>query len=184
MEDKDIIALYWARSEEAIRRTAEKYGAYCGHIIRRVLGDGRDAEECLSDTWLGAWNAMPPQRPARLPPFLGRIARNTALDRCDYNAAQCRNSGFEAVLEELADCVGGTPLEEDFDLRRLGEAISGFLDGVSPAARLVFLRRYWYCDGVAEIAAGTGFSQSKVKSLLHRTRKGLREHLRKEGYEL
>ena len=171
MEDKDIIALYWARSEEAIRRTAEKYGAYCGRIIRRVLGDGRDAEECLSDTWLGAWNAMPPQRPARLPPFLGRIA-------------QCRSGGFEAVLEELADCVGGTPLEEDFDLRRLGEAISGFLDGVSPAARLVFLRRYWYCEGVAEIAAGTGYSPSKVKSLLHRTRRGLKEHLKKEGYDL
>ena len=108
MEDKDIIALYWARSEDAIRRTAEKYGVYCGQIIRRVLGDGRDAEECLSDTWLGAWNAMPPQRPARLPPFLGRIARNTALDRYDYNAAQCRSGGFEAVLEELAGCVGGT----------------------------------------------------------------------------
>ena len=108
MEDKDIVALYWARSEEAIRRTAEKYGAYCAQIIRRVLGDCRDAEECLSDTWLGAWNAMPPQRPARLPPFLGRIARNTALDRYDYNAAQCRNSGFEAVLEELEDCVTGS----------------------------------------------------------------------------
>ena len=183
MEDKDIIALYWARSEEAIRRTAEKYGAYCGHIIRRVLGDGRDAEECLSDTWLGAWNAMPPQKPARLPAFLGRIARNTALDRYDYTAAQCRG-GFEAVLEELADCVGGSPLEEDFGLRRLGESISGFLEGTAPAARLVFLRRYWYCDSVAEIASRTGFSQSKVKSLLHRTRKGLREHLRKEGYEL
>ena len=121
---------------------------------------------------------------ARLPPFLGRIARNTALDRYDYNAAQCRSGGFEAVLEELADCVGGTPMEEDFDLRRLGEAISSFLDTAAPAARLVFLRRYWYCDGVAEIAAGTGFSPSKVKSLLHRTRKGLREHLRKEGYDL
>ena len=184
MEDKDIIALYWERSEEAIRRTAAKYGAYCGSIIRRVLGDGRDAEECLSDTWLGAWNAMPPQRPARLPPFLGRIARNTALDRYDYNTAQRRNGGFEAVLEELAECVDGSPLEEDFDLRQLGEAISAYLDGVAPAARLVFLRRYWYCEGVAEIAAGTGFSPSKVKSLLHRTRKGLAEYLRKEGYDL
>ena len=88
------------------------------------------------------------------------------------------------MLEELADCVGGAPLEEDFDLRRLGEAISGFLNAASPTARLVFLRRYWYCDAVAEIAAGTGFSQSKVKSLLHRTRQGLKEHLRKEGYDL
>ncbi|WP_295765568.1 RNA polymerase sigma factor [uncultured Oscillibacter sp.] len=184
MEDRDIIALYWERSEEAIRRTAEKYGAYCAGIIRRVLGDSRDAEECLSDTWLGAWNAMPPQRPRRLPPFLGRIARNRALDRYDYDRAQCRDSGFEAVLEELSDCVGGTPLEEGFDLLRLGEAISGYLDTVSPAARLVFLRRYWYCDSVAEIAAGTGYSPSKVKSQLHRTRKGLKEHLRKEGYDL
>ncbi len=184
MEDHEIIALYWVRSEEAILRTAEKYGAYCARIIRRVLGDGRDAEECLSDTWLGAWNAMPPQRPIRFPPFLGRIARNTALDRYDYNCARRRGSGFDAVLEELADCVGGTPLEEDFDFRRLGEAISDFLNGVSPAVRLVFLRRYWYCDSVAEIAAGAGFSQSKVKSMLHRTRQGLREHLRKEGYDL
>ena len=183
MEDQGIIALFSARSEEAILLAAEKYGAYCGQIIRRVLGDGRDAEECLSDTWLGAWNAMPPQKPVRLPPFLGRIARNTALDRYDYNRAQRRDGGFEAVLEELADCVGGTPLEEDFDFRRLGESISVFLDGVSPAARLAFLRRYWYCEGVAEIATGMGFSQSKVKSLLHRTRKGLREHLRKEGYD-
>ena len=102
MEDKDIVALYWARSEEAIRATATKYGAYCAAIIRRLLGDGRDGEECLNDTWLGAWNAMPPQRPVRLPPFLGRIARNTALDRYDYNTAQCRGV-LPAVLEELEE---------------------------------------------------------------------------------
>ena len=100
MEDKDIVTLYWARSEEAIRATAAKYGAYCAAIIRRLLGDGRDSEECLNDTWLGAWNAMPPQRPVRLPPFLGRIARNTALDRYDYNTAQCRGA-LPAALEEL-----------------------------------------------------------------------------------
>ena len=184
LEDRAIIALYWARSEEAIRETAKKYTAYCGGVIRRVLGDGRDAEECLSDTWLGAWNAIPPQKPERLPPFLGKIARNTALDRYDYNRAQCRNSGFEAVLEELADCVSGTPMDEALDLRQLGEAISDYLEKTSPAARLTFLRRYWYCDSIAEIAAGTGFSQAKVKSLLHRTRKGLREHLQKEGFDL
>ena len=104
MEDKDIVALYWARSEEAIQATAVKYGAYCAAIIRRLLGDGRDSEECLNDTWLGAWNAMPPQRPTRLPPFLGRIARNTALDRYDYNTAQCRGA-LSAALEELGECV-------------------------------------------------------------------------------
>ena len=145
MEDANIIALYWARSEEAIAR---------------------------SDTWLGAWNAMPPQRPKSLPPFLGRIARNTALDRYDYNRAQCRDSGFEAVLEELAECVGGASTEEALDLRQLGEAISAYLAEVSPAVRTVFLRRYWYCDSVAEIAERTGYSQSKIKAILHRARKG------------
>ena len=113
MEDREIIALYWSRSQEAIGETAKKYGAYCAAIIRRVLGDGRDQEECLNDTWLGAWNAIPPQRPVRLAVFLGRIARNTALDRYSYNTAQCRSSGFEAVLEELAECVSGVSMEED-----------------------------------------------------------------------
>ena len=128
---------------------------------------------------------MPPQKPVHLPPFLGRIARNIALDRRDYNTAQMRGSGgFDAVLEELAECVGGGGTEEDFDLRRLGEAISGYLDTVSPASRLVFLRRYWYCDPVAEIALRYGFSQGKVKSLLHRARQGLRAYLEKEGYDL
>lgn len=184
MEDKDIIALYWARSEEAIRATAEKYGGYCRAIIRRVLGDGRDVEECLSDTWLGAWNAMPPQRPARLAVFLGRIARNTSLDRYSYNTAQRRCGEFGAVLEELAECVGGDPAGEDFDLRRLGEAISAYLDTASPAARRVFLRRYWRCESMAEIAGATGFTPARVRSLLHRTRKGLREYLIQEGYDL
>ena len=184
MEDREIIALFWARSQEAIRETARKYGAYCGAIIRRVLGDGRDAEECLNDTWLGAWNAMPPQRPNRLNVFLGRIARNTALDRWSYNHAQRRGSGFEAVLEELAECVGGTPLEETLEARQLGEAISAYLDAVSPTARQVFLRRYWYCDTIPEIADAAGFTRSKVTSLLHRTRKGLRTYLLEEGYDL
>ena len=183
MEDREIIALYWARSEDAIRQTAQKYTPYCSSIIRRVLGDGRDAEECLSDTWLGAWNAMPPRRPARLPAFLGRIARNTALDRYDYNSAQ-RRSGFETALEELAECVSGTPMEERLDARQLGEAVSRYLDGVSPAVRLVFLRRYWYCDTIMELAAATGFTQSKIKSMLRRTRQGLRTYLVKEGYDL
>lgn len=183
LEDREIIELYWARSETAVRETERKYGGYCTSIIRRVLEDRRDVEECLGDTWLGAWNAMPPQRPERLPPFLGRIARNTALDRYSYNTAQKRG-GFEAVLEELAECVGGNPAGEDFDLRRLGEAISAYLDTVSPAARRMFLRRYWYCDTVAEIAAGCDCTQGRVKSLLHRTRKGLRAYLKQEGYDL
>lgn len=127
---------------------------------------------------------MPPQRPQCLPPFLGRIARNTALDRYSYNTARRRNSGFETVLEELEECVGGSPVEEDFDLRRLGETISAYLDTVSTDARRVFLRRYWHCESVAEVALACGFTQGKVRSLLHRTRRGLREYLIREGYDL
>ena len=183
MEDQDIIALYWDRDQEAIRQTDRKYGGYCGAIIRRVLGDSRDAEECLSDTWLGAWNAMPPQRPLRLPSFLGRIARNTALDRYSYNIARKRG-GFETVLEELGECVSGSPMEEALELRRLGESISAYLDTVSAEARGMFLRRYWYCDSLAEIAGHWHCTQGKVKSLLFRTRRGLRDYLIREGYDL
>lgn len=183
MEDREIIALYWSRSQEAIGETAKKYGAYCAAIIRRVLGDGRDQEECLNDTWLGAWNAIPPQRPVRLAVCLGRIARNTALDRYSYNTAQCRSSGFEAVLEELAECVSGVSMEDDLKLRQLGESISRYLATVSPTARWVFLRRYFHCESIQEIAVVSGFTRSKVTALLHRTRKGLQVHLRKEGYD-
>ena len=183
MDDERIIELFLARDEGAVTAASEKYGAYCRAIIRRLLGDGRDGEECLNDTWLGAWNAMPPQRPIRLPPFLGRIARNTALDRYDYNTAQCRGA-LPAVLEELGECVSGAPLEEALDFRALGEAISGYLDTVSPAARRAFLRRYWYGDSLEDIARRYGYTLAKVKSLLHRTRKGLREHLTREGYAL
>lgn len=183
MDDKQIVDLYWSRDEAAVRETAAKYGSYCGRVAGGILADWQDMEECVSDTWLGAWNAMPPQRPRRLPPFLGRIARNTALDRYDYNTAQSR-SGFSAVLEELSECVGNSPMEEDFDLRRLGETISAYLDTVSPECRRVFLRRYWYCDSLQEIAAGYGFTQGKVKSLLHRARRGLRAYLIEEGYDL
>ena len=106
------------------------------------------------------------------------------MDRRSYNTAQRRDGGFEAVLDELAECVGGASLEEEADLRALGEAISGYLDTVSQEARRVFLRRYWYCDTLAEAAARYGYTQGKVKSLLFRTRRGLRDYLIQEGYEL
>lgn len=115
--------------------------------------------------------------------FLGRIARNTALDRYSYNTAQCRSSGFEAVLEELAECVSGVSMEDDLELRQLGESISRYLATVSPTARWVFLRRYFHCESIQEIAVVSGFTRSKVTALLHRTRKGLQVHLRKEGYD-
>ena len=184
MEDREIVALYWARAESAIRETIQKYSTYCRHIAGRILSSREDTEECLNDTWLGAWNAMPPHRPERLPPLLGRICRNAALDRCDYNNAAKRCPGFEAVLDELAECVADGRTQEVLDLRQLGSCISGWLDTLPAVQRRVFLCRYWYCDSLADIAARFHFTQSKVKSLLFRLRKGLREHLLQEGYTL
>ena len=183
MTDKEIIARCWDRDDYAIHGMMATYSIYCSAIAARILALREDVDECVNDTWLGAWNAMPPQRPARLPPFLGRIARNTALDRYDYNTAQCRGA-LPAALEELRECVSGAPLEEALDFRTLGEAISRYLDTVSPDARRAFLRRYWYGDSLEDIARRYGYTLAKVKSLLHRTRKGLREHLIREGYAL
>ncbi len=184
MEDKEIVALFWARAESAIAETARKYGAYCRAIAANILPSPEDVEECLSDTWLGAWNAMPPQRPAVLSPLLGRIARNAALTIWRRDHAQKRDGGNLAVLDELGECVGGGSLEEELERRRLGEAVRAFLDTLSPQQRRVFLRRYWYCDSLEDIARRYGFSLSKVKSMLLRMRRKLRDYLTKEGFSL
>ena len=184
MEDREIVALFWARAESAITKTARKYGAYCRTIAGHILPSPEDVEECLSDTWLGAWNAMPPQRPATLPPLLGRIARNAALTIWRRDHAQKRDGGFPLVLDELGECVGGEPLEDQLESRRLGEAVAAFLDTLPRDRRRVFLRRYWYCDSVEAIAARYGFTVSKVKSMLLRTRRKLRDYLIKEGFSL
>ena len=178
MEDREIIALFWARSQEAIRETARKYGAYCGTIIRRVLGDGRDAEECLNDTWLGAWNAMPPQRPNRLNVFLGRIARNLALDRYDYNHAAKRSGSFDQLLSELNECIPYS--RDDFARMELTQILNSFFRTLPEAHRNLFLRRYWYADSVEAVALRLGWSVSKTKSALFRMRKKLKDYLVKE----
>ena len=183
MEDRDIIALYFARAESAIAETAAKYGGYCRAIASRILKSPEDAEECLSDTWLNAWNAIPPQEPNCLRLFLGRITRNLALDRYTYRRAEKRNAEFDAVLEELSQCVGGSA-EADFDAALLGEAISRYLASCKQVQRQVFLRRYWYGDSIAEIAKAFSFTEAKVKSMLHRARQGLRAFLREEGFSL
>lgn len=184
MDDQTIVELYWRRDPRAIEETRHAYGGYCAAIARNILADPQDREECLSDTWLGAWNAMPPQRPRKLSPLLGRICRNAALNIHRRLTAGKRSGGFPLVLEELAECVGGVPLEETVTARELGEAISRFLEGVSPVQRRIFLRRYWYCQDVAGIAKDFSFTESKVKSMLRRTREKLKQTLIEEGYDL
>ena len=144
MEDAAIVALYWARDEQALTETAAKFGAYCRKIADNILHSAHDAEECENDTWLAAWNSMPTNRPARLAPYLGRITRNLALDRFDRAAAQKRGSGQTcAPLDELAECVAAPgSVEDSFDAAETGRLISAFLRTLPEETRSIFLRRY------------------------------------------
>lgn len=185
MEDWDIIALYWAREEDAIRETCDKYGGLCRAIVGRILASPEDGEECLNDTWLGLWNAIPPQRPGRLAAFAGRVARNLALKRYDYVTAQRRNPEAVRSLEELGDCVSGREtVETEVENRRIEEAVNGFLRGLEEERRTVFLLRYWHFLSIEDICRRTGSGESRVKSMLSRTRRKLRDYLEQEGIEL
>ena len=185
MEDQEIIALYWARDEDAIRETSIKYGGLCRSIVNRILASPEDGEECLNDTWLGLWNAIPSQRPGRLAAFAGRVARNLALKRYDYITAARRSPEAVRSLEELGDCVSGREtVETEAENRRTEEAISRFLWRLEEEKRNVFLLRYWYFMSIEDICGRTGFGESKVKSMLSRTRRKLRENLEQEGIAL
>ena len=183
MEDKAIVALYWARDEQALSETAAKFGAYCRKIANNILHSTHDAEECENDTWLAAWNSMPENRPARLAPYLGRITRNLALDRLEGATAQKRGSGQTcASLDELADCLAAPGrVEEAFDAAETGRLISEFLRTQPQETRTIFLRRYWYCDATADIAARCHITDSKVRVVLHRTRGKLAAYLQERG---
>lgn len=185
MTDEQIVALYWQRSEEAVQQSQARYGGYCLAVAGRILASRQDAEECVNDTWVAAWNAMPTQRPARLRPFLARITRNLACDRSDYNHAQKRNPEFTLVLEELTDCVSGQEtVESEYEARRLREAIDGFLRRQSAADCALFLRRYWFAEPIAQLCLHCGMGESAVKSRLFRLRKKLRAFLEQEGIEV
>ena len=179
MEDHDIIALYFARDERAIRETADKYGSYCASIAMNILTSREDTEECINDTWLRAWGAIPPTRPNVLRVFLGKITRNLALDKYKARTAEKRLGGeFAMSLDELGDCVGAA---DERETAEIGESISRFLRTQTKETRSVFVCRYFYCDSIADIAQRFGMSEGKVKTLLFRTRNKLKIHLEGEG---
>lgn len=183
MDDDKIIELYFERSEQAIRETDAKYGGYCYSIAYNILSDQEDAEESLSDTYLAAWNSMPNQRPAALAAFLVKITRNISIDRWrKHHAAKRGNGRTEMALEELSECVSGTESAEETAVRKEKlVCLNRFLDTLKETERSVFLCRYWYMDTIDEIAKKSGFSVSKVKSMLFRIRKRLHAYLTKEG---
>lgn len=186
MEDQEIIARFFARDEEGLTAARARYEPYCAAVARSLLNDPRDQEECLSDTWLRAWNAIPPQRPRSLGAFLAKITRNLAINRLRDGNAQRRGGGqVPLALEELGECVSpeGSP-EGELDRQAAEEALNRFLDGLPPLQREVFLRRYWYLDSIEDIARRVGWSKSRVTTTLHRLRVRLRAHLIQEGIDV
>ena len=180
MEDSKIIDLYFERSQVAVRETHEKYGHYCHSIAYNVLYSDEDAEECVNDTYLKAWQSIPPHRPLRLGAFLGKITRNLALDRYDAKAAKRRNGGIELALEEISECVPDTIGESESEGKALSDAINSFLASLPKRTRIIFMQRYWYLSSISEISASLGISESNVKVILMRTRRKFKEHLEKE----
>lgn len=186
MEDKDIIRLYFERSEEAISETALKYSALLSHIAYGILGSREDAEECVNDTYKRAWDSIPPGEPKRLSAFLGKITRNLSLNRYNQLTALKRGGGSrEIALEELEECVPAAgDVQREVEDAELAELINGFLDKLSRESRIIFMRRYWYFCTVSEIAEDMHIGESKVKMSLSRTRKKLKQFLEKQGAAL
>lgn len=186
MEDREIVALYWARSPDAIEMTAGKYGGYCKTVAQNIVGSAEDAEECVNDAYLRAWNSIPPQRPANLAAYLGKLVRHLSFDRWRSARADKRGGGqMELVLDELADCVPGDgSVEGELDRRELLRAVEAFLDGLSREKRQIFLCRYWFALPVSEIAKRFGRTEGSVSVILNRTRNKLKLYLAERGYDL
>lgn len=184
MEDRQIIELYWQRNADAISETASKYGAYCFQVADNILHDAEDSEECVNDTWLRAWEAMPPGRPDVLRMFLAKITRNLSFDRFRARNTKKRGSGETVlVLDELEECLAGrTDVQTAYEGKELGQCIRRFVRGLSWRDGNVFVRRYFFTEPVSAIAGRYGLTENNVMVILSRTRKKLRLELMKEGY--
>ena len=182
MDDSKIVDLFWERSEEAILRSDEKYGRYCRGIAQNILGSPEDSEECVNDTWLNAWNSIPPQRPERLSTYLGKITRNLSLNRYKQLNTQKRGGGqVDLALSELENCVPSqTGMEQIADEMELVATLEKFLLSYPKTERNIFLGRYWYLYSIPELATAYRMSESKIASLLYRMRNRLKLHLQKE----
>ena len=186
MDDAKIVQLYWDRDPSAVDQTAMKYGNYCHAIAKNILGNYDDADECVNDTYMAAWRSMPPHRPSVLSTFLGKITRNLSFNRYKQIRAEKRGGGeLPVVLDELAECVSGEDnLEQTMEYNELVETINLFLASLSSEQRIMFVRRYWYTDSIAEIAKQFGMRENTVTKNLQRSRARLRQYLWERGYEI
>ena len=184
LEDEEIVRLYWARNEDAIQETEKRYGSYLRNIASRILPDREDCEESINDTYLRAWNCIPPHAPERLGPFLGKLVRRASIDLLrSRNHSGTPPAEYALTLEELAECAaaGDTP-QEHVELKALAESIHRFLQTLPAETRILFLRRYYFLDTLEEAAVFCSMSRPRAASLMFRARKGLKKHLRKEGF--
>lgn len=186
MDDRRIIELYFSRSEIAIVETERKYGRYLSKIAYNILFDAEDSEECVNDTYMKAWNSIPPKKPNVLSTYLGKITRRLAIDVFRRKHSEKRGkSEYALSLSELDECIPDNSLpEKEFEEKALAESISRFLESLGKENRDIFVCRYFYADSIKEIASFLGASEAKIKSSLFRSRKALKEHLEKEGFYL
>lgn len=183
MEDLKIIELFWERSEDAIAETQRKYQRYCHSIAYAILASDEDAEECVNDTYVRAWDSIPPNRPNRLEVFLGKITRHLAFDRYRKSTTKRRShSAVSTALDELEECIPALAYPTDMaDEIALRDALNSFLCSLPEESMNIFTRRYWYTYSIADIAKEYGIGESKVKIRLHRMRIELKKYLEKEG---
>lgn len=185
MEDKQIVELYWARSETAISETEKKYGRYCHYIAYQILHNDEDAKEVVNDTYLKTWNTIPPGRPDPLKPYVGTISRQLALDVYKKQNAQKRGGQVSLVLDELSECIPDNDSGADIgESVALSDALTRFMWNLPQRTRNIFVRRYFYMSSVAEIAKDFSMKESNVTMHLLRTRKKLEQFLKKEGFDL
>ena len=180
MSDQEIIALLSARDEQGLTAMQGRYGSLCIGIMRRLLDSGEDLKEAENDLWLRVWNSIPPARPDNLKAYLAKAARNTAIHYLERENARKRKH-VSVLLSELSDCVPDPAADRQADAAMLREALNGFVRGLPPGEREVFVRRYWYGESIAELQVRTGWTRSRLTSLLLRLRKRLKKHLEKEG---
>lgn len=181
MKDHDIVDLYWARNERAIEESQRAYGGYCHSVAMNILNHEPDAEECVNDTWLGAWNSMPPQRPSVLRTYLGKITRNLSINRLKARRRAKRNPDLEVAFSELEACIS---MPEDTTDHLLCSLLDEFLEGLDPTDRQLFMGRYWYGRSVSLLADGHGMTPNAVSQRLKRTRQKLRSFLEERGYRV
>ena len=184
MEDSKIIALFFARNEDAIKHTDDTYGRRLFHLADNIVHNDQDAEESVNDTYMKAWDTIPPQRPEHFFAYIAKICRNFALKRIDWQKAKKRNAEVVSLTQEMETCIPDTSRDAEVEARELGRILDAFLRTLTPENQMVFLRRYWYVDTIAEIAVRYGISESAVQMRLNRTRSKLAMYLAKEGIKV